>query len=569
MSSFTGSARKYRPQAFAQLRGQEGVVRALQHALREDRIGQAILLWGPSGSGKTSSARIVAKTINCHQRLASGDPCGVCPSCQEIAAQKSMNVYELDAASHNSVDDIRALLEQLRYRPAAGKKVFIIDEVHMLSVAAFNALLKVLEEPADYLCFILATTEYHKVLPTVRSRCQVFEFRAATPEAIFAELQAISEQEGISAQPEALQLIAQRAEGSFREALHEFDKLVTARGSGSLTYGHVCQYLNIVSEAYVWTLTKGFAEGDVKGVIALYHALCQQGMDGHDLLLSLCRHFLDLLICSRGSVGLLQLSPDQLQLYTHRSAMLPAPFLKEALFLLEQGELHYKERRDKRLFTEILLVKLCLLGETQGRIQLDWPGSMEPPPQAAATRDSKAAGKKPVAARAVARGRAAPAAAAPAAEAETHTLPAQAAPAKAPSPTPPPAKHAAEEAPADYAQWAGRVQARWQQFLAEQREKKHVQVCVVLSHKYRIEEDGTIILPLTNPLQQEQLAAIEKPLLACLAAGGGVPALRLMTELAEPGNILPDSESAAEWEKLVQKNPAIGYLHKALGLEAV
>ena len=297
MAEYIVSARKYRPLRFSEMVGQEQVATTLKNAIRTGQLAHSFLFCGPRGVGKTTAARILAKTINCENITADFEPCGKCPSCISFQQNSSFNIHELDAASNNSVDDIRALVDQVRFPPQSGKyKIYIIDEVHMLSQGAFNAFLKTLEEPPSYCKFILATTEKHKILPTILSRCQVFDFKRISIETIVKHLKHICEVEKTDAEDDALHIIAQKADGGMRDALSIFDRL-SSFGSGKITYASVLENLNVLDYDYFFKVTDALLTENLPLVLQLLDEILKKGFEGDDFILGLCEHFRNLLFC--------------------------------------------------------------------------------------------------------------------------------------------------------------------------------------------------------------------------------------------------------------------------------
>src|SRR6476619_5239234 len=297
MDKFIVSARKYRPQNFNTVVGQSHITTTLKNAIRNNQLAHAFLFCGPRGVGKTTCARILAKTINCENQQPDGEACNACPSCVSFNNGSSMNIHELDAASNNSVDDIRSLVEQVRFAPQAGKyKVYIIDEVHMLSSSAFNAFLKTLEEPPPYAIFILATTEKHKILPTILSRCQIFDFKRITGNDTVKHLREICDKEEISAEKAALQVIAQKSEGCMRDALSILDKIVSFT-NGEVTYQNTLGHLNILDEDYYFKLLDSLLQQDLAGVMLLYDEINQKGFEGDMVLNGFAEFMRNLLVC--------------------------------------------------------------------------------------------------------------------------------------------------------------------------------------------------------------------------------------------------------------------------------
>src|ERR1700734_1973759 len=297
MDKFIVSARKYRPQDFSTVVGQSHITTTLKNAIKNHQLAHAFLFCGPRGVGKTTCARILAKTINCENVTPEGEACNHCPSCLSFNEGISLNIHELDAASNNSVDDIRTLVEQVRFAPQAGKyKVYIVDEVHMLSTSAFNAFLKTLEEPPPYAIFILATTEKHKILPTILSRCQIFDFKRITTHDIVAHLQSIASKEGMIAQEAALHIIAQKSEGAMRDALSMLDRIASFT-NGMLTYSNTMEHLNLLDADYYFRITDNMLSQDVAGTLLQLDQALEKGFEGDVIVNGLAEHFRNMLLC--------------------------------------------------------------------------------------------------------------------------------------------------------------------------------------------------------------------------------------------------------------------------------
>ena len=361
---FVVSARKYRPQTFDTVIGQGHITTTLKNAIRTKQLAHAFLFCGPRGVGKTTCARILAKTINCEDLQPDGEACDKCTSCRTFNEGTSLNIHELDAASNNSVDDIRSLVEQVRFAPQAGKyKVYIVDEVHMLSSSAFNAFLKTLEEPPAYAIFILATTEKHKILPTILSRCQTFDFKRITLRDTVEHLDDICHKEGISAEKAALQVIAQKSEGCMRDALSIMDKIVSFTG-GQLGYGNTLEHLNILDDDYYFRLLDHMLAQDLSGALLLYDDINRKGFEG-DLVLGGMSEFLrNLLVCSDEKVlNLLDVVETFRDKYKGAAARVDPGLCISALNVLSEAELSYKGARNKRLHVELTLIKLTYLAQ--------------------------------------------------------------------------------------------------------------------------------------------------------------------------------------------------------------
>ena len=362
MENYIVSARKYRPLNFESVVGQQALTQTLRNAIRQNHLAHAYLFCGSRGVGKTTCARIFAKTINCLNPTAEHDACNECESCRAFNEQRSFNIHELDAASNNSVDDIRALIDQVRIPPQVGKySVYIIDEVHMLSAGAFNALLKTLEEPPSYAIFILATTEKHKVLPTILSRCQVYDFSRITVSDIIAHLQYVARQEGIEASEEALNVVAQKADGGMRDALSIFDQLVSFCDN-TITYEQTIAVLNVLDTDYYFRLVDLALAGDVSNSLLLFNEVLNKGFDAQHFITGLAQHLRDVLV-SRDpqTVELLETSDAIRKHYQEQAAKCSAQWIFRALDLANTCDIQYRTAKNKRLTVELMLIKLTQL----------------------------------------------------------------------------------------------------------------------------------------------------------------------------------------------------------------
>ena len=362
MDNFIVSARKYRPVTFESVVGQQHITNTLKNAIKNNQLAQAFLFCGPRGVGKTTCARILAKTINCTNLQPNGEACGVCASCLSFQNGNSFNVHELDAASNNSVDDIRSLIEQVRIPPQAVRyKIYIIDEVHMLSQAAFNAFLKTLEEPPHYAIFILATTEKHKILPTILSRCQIFDFNRIRVEDMANHLAGIAKKEGISYEPDGLHIIAQKADGGLRDALSMFDQIVSFSG-GNVTYRAVIDNLNILDYDYYFNITDRLLNEDNAQTLLLFDEILSRGFDGAHFISGLSEHFRNLLVGKdQATLKLLEVSDGIKSKYLQQSQAASVSFLMSALNISNQCDLSYKLSKNQRLQVELALLKMCNL----------------------------------------------------------------------------------------------------------------------------------------------------------------------------------------------------------------
>jgi len=360
MSDFVVSARKYRPQTFESVVGQKAITTTLKSALKNDHLAQAFLFCGSRGVGKTSTARILAKTINCFNRTADFEACDTCDSCESFNSGASLNVYELDAASNNGVEHIRELINQVIVAPQLGThKVYIIDEVHMLSPAAFNAFLKTLEEPPKHAIFILATTEKHKIIPTILSRCQIFDFNRIKVKDIADHLASIAVKEGITAEADALHLIAQKADGALRDALSIFDQIVSFSGN-NLTYKAVIDNLNILDYDYYFKVVDFTLKEDIPGSLLLLNDILEKGFDAHNFLVGLSDHYRNLLVCKDvRTAKLLEVGDSIQEKYIEQAKLLPSEQIIRSLGVLNRSDVEYKTAKNQRLLVEMALMELC------------------------------------------------------------------------------------------------------------------------------------------------------------------------------------------------------------------
>jgi len=362
MSKYIVSARKYRPQKFEEVVGQSHVADTLKNAIQSDQLAHAYLFCGPRGVGKTTCARILAKTLNCTDKTDKVNPCGTCDSCKAFEENASFNILELDAASNNTVEHIRTLNEQVRIQPTAGtKKIFIIDEVHMLSTSAFNAFLKTLEEPPPYAVFILATTEKHKIIPTILSRCQIYDFKRIQVTDIVTQLEHIVETEGINAEKEALNIIGEKADGAMRDALSIYDRVASA-SSGEITYDSVIKNLNILDYEYYFRMVERFMEEDMPGVITLFHEILGNGFEASLFLRGMAEHLRKLLLSKDiKTQSLLDCSEELTQRYVTQGRSTSLTFLLNSLNIVTKADLNLPMASHKTLHTEVVLGKITYL----------------------------------------------------------------------------------------------------------------------------------------------------------------------------------------------------------------
>lgn len=375
MENFIVSARKYRPATFDMVVGQDSITNTLKSAIKSKRLTQAYLFCGPRGVGKTTCARIFAKTINCNNLGENGEACDKCESCLSFNTLRSFNIHELDAASNNKVDDIRSLTDQVRIPPQVGKySVYIIDEVHMLSSSAFNAFLKTLEEPPAHAIFILATTEKHKIIPTILSRCQIFDFNRIRIEDIVGRLMYVAKNEGIAAEEEALHIISQKADGALRDALSIFDQIVSLSGK-KITYKDVIENLNVLDYEYYFRTIDAALQGDVSTILMIFNEILEKGFDGHNFISGLSSHLRDLLVSKdEVTLKLLEATPVIKQRYLQQTRNCPEEFLFKALEFGSACDVSYKSSKNPRLHVELYLIRLCRLINIPGE-----PGEKKKP----------------------------------------------------------------------------------------------------------------------------------------------------------------------------------------------
>ena len=381
MENFIVSARKYRPVTFDTVVGQGSITSTLKNAIKNNQLAQAYLFCGPRGVGKTTCSRIFAKTINCLNLTEDMEACNECESCRAFNENRSYNIHELDAASNNSVDDICQLIDKVRIPPQIGKySVYIVDEVHMLSAAAFNAFLKTLEEPPAHAKFILATTEKHKILPTILSRCQIFDFNRMKVDDIVKHLQNLAQKEGIDADPNGLNVIAQKADGGMRDALSFFDQIVSFSGK-KFTYQDVINNLNVLDYEYYFKLIDYFRNGDVNNALLAFNEILNKGFDAHHFVSGLSQHIRDIMVSRDPStLQLLEVGADIRERYKNQAQECPLPFLYTALNITNRCDLDYRESKSKRLLVELMLMQLCNIG---GKITAAAPQQVAVQPAAA------------------------------------------------------------------------------------------------------------------------------------------------------------------------------------------
>lgn len=600
MDHFVVSARKYRPVTFDSVVGQSHITTTLKNAIRTNHLAQAFLFCGPRGVGKTTCARILAKTINCQNLGDDVEACGECESCVSFQNNASFNIHELDAASNNSVEDIRNLIDQVRYPPQTGKyKIYIIDEVHMLSQAAFNAFLKTLEEPPSYAIFILATTEKHKILPTILSRCQIFDFNRIQSKDIAHHLADIAQKEGINAEHEALELIGQKADGGLRDALSMFDLNVTFSTNNHLTYAAVLENLHILDYDYYFKITDALTAGSIARSLVLFDEILRKGFDGHLFVIGLLEHFRNLLVCKDpATVTLLQVSESAERKYLEQSLMADLSFLLSALSITGQCDINYKSAKNQRLHVELCLMKLANLPQVlqlHSLAAVDETAKKKVEPQQSlnsSAAPSPAAPQPAAPANAQSNGIAyanVPPQPAAASQQVTpqQTPPQQAAPSRLKSTvsltqslTPPaqqPAKQSNVEASVEYAAapngakreelTLANLQRFWYEF-SQKRLQTGNSTTEQITLNREIQLNGTVIeIALDNDHQQDAVMNMRYELLGFLKARLDAPKLDINPRVApQEVNRLPYTP-AEKFNFLAEKNPYLLELKQALGLD--
>lgn len=545
---FIVSARKYRPDSFETVVGQPSITRTLKNAIAGNHLAHAYLFTGPRGVGKTTCARIFAKTINCSNLTSDTEACNVCDACLTFQESRSFNIHELDAASNNHVEDIRNLIEQVRIPPQMGKySVYIIDEVHMLSQAAFNAFLKTLEEPPAHAIFILATTEKHKILPTILSRCQVFDFHRIQIRDIIAQLQRIADKEGITAENSALNIIAQKADGALRDALSIFDQVVSFCGN-EVTYQQVIDHLNVLDYDYYFQLTDLFLAGEFRQALLLFNRILEEGFDGHNFISGLSTHFRDLLV-SRDpqTIELLEVGEEIGRKYQQMASSCSIDFLYEGLKILNDCDLAFKQAKDPRLMVELALMSLARIQEIHAETPI--PSAVLPQatvhqqtqqtPQRNSlgqmTRLSDLQPRKKV-------------------QAETPSI------SSVPS-------ELIEEPKEPVALTGALLKSYWLEF-AEQLKVDQPRLYSTLTTQVPdLSPDKKIILKLNNPLQEKAIRSIQTELLQFLRVRSGHHDLDIQTAVPEEHAEKKLYTQEEKYQHLQKKNPDLDLFRQSLNLE--
>ncbi len=597
---FIVSARKYRPLSFETVVGQPSITRTLKNAISGQHLAHAYLFTGPRGVGKTTCARIFAKTINCTNLTPETEACNKCEACLTFQESRSFNIHELDAASNNHVEDIRNLIEQVRIPPQMGKySVYIIDEVHMLSQAAFNAFLKTLEEPPAHAIFILATTEKHKILPTILSRCQVFDFHRIRIRDIIGQLQTIAEREGITAEDSALNIIAQKADGAMRDALSIFDQVVSFCGD-HITYQQVIDHLNVLDYDYYFQLTGMFLSGDYRQALLVFNRILEEGFDGHNFISGLATHFRDLLVSrDHETIELLEVGEEIGRKYQQTAASCSINFLYEGLRILNGCDLSFKQAKDQRLLVELAIISLCRI---EGAFAAPTAVSAAPAGSAlAAPTPAKApvmplaptAGSSATPASAQAPAAAASPVQAPSpvlAPAPVQTLPAGSPAAAATRPSSPtmtrisdltarkvmaePVSPAAAESDdalendgAQEALTPDRFREFWLEFSESLKDDQPRLYSTLTIQVPELSSDNKIMLKLNNPLQEKAIRSIQTELLQFLRKRSGVNDLDIQTEIPEGTRGKVPYTQQEKYQHFLEKNPGLDLFRQALGLD--
>ena len=593
MSNFVVSARKYRPAVFEHVVGQSHITTTLKNAIKDKHLAQAFLFCGPRGVGKTTCARILAKAINCEQLTATAEPCNTCSSCTSFHQNSSLNVYELDAASNNSVEDIRTLVEQVRYAPQAGQyKVYIIDEVHMLSNAAFNAFLKTLEEPPSYAIFILATTEKHKIIPTILSRCQIFDFHRIQPQDIGQQLRHIAEQEGIAHEEEALHLIAQKADGGMRDALSMFDLISTFAAGQPVSYSATLQHLHILDYAYYFKLTEALLQRDPAAALLLYDEILKAGFDGYHFLTGLTEHFRNLLVSEdASSLSLLAAADSVKTQYQAQATQAGRDFLYQALAVINSFVLQYKASNHKRLHVELALIALAQLPGATRPTEAVTPQAPttapKAPPQTTPTSDKKGASPKevpasqpaPATVQAVAPPKVSSHTAASQPVSQLSKKPAKSLQSTGKLPTldelkkavgqptssstaPPPEAPTTTQAPLTLAA----VQPHWQAYVQQLKEADKMSEYSLLNQDITL-EGSQVVVKLVNAVQEDTLAGIQEELMVYLRTRLQRADIGLRGVVVQVEKNSKPYTAQEKFNYLAQKYPALRTLQEKLALE--
>ena len=564
MEQYIVSARKYRPTTFQSVVGQKNLTETLQNAIRQNHLAHAYLFCGPRGVGKTTCARIFAKTINCLNPTDTLDACNACESCVAFNEQRSFNIHELDAASNNSVEDIRALIQEVRIPPQIGKySVYIIDEVHMLSQGAFNALLKTLEEPPSYVIFILATTEKHKVLPTILSRCQVYDFQRITVRDTIEHLQYVAKQEGITVEEQALAVVAEKADGGMRDALSIFDQLVAFCGN-TISYSQAIEVLNVLDSDYYFRMEQAALQGNVPQAMLLFNEVLQKGFDAGQFVVGLMQHLRDVMMAKDPATAPLLETTDSIRSrFVETAKLCTAVWLFDALDVLNTCDVQYRTAKNKRLTVELALVKLCRLlkpgpaspqGEVKGvsTDQRPMPVTNDQRPTPTANANIQRPQPTPTAnANAIPTVKKLP------------SLNMNAQPATAPVAAPKPESEEGLQQNAPFTierlreVWAG---------LGEHFRGEDRLVAMIRTHYPVLKSDTLAELTLTNPWQKEEFGKFGKQVMDIVRRELGNNQLKLQVSVAERKDVETAFTAEEKYKLLATLNPALSEMKSVLGM---
>ncbi|MFZ5941975.1 MAG: DNA polymerase III subunit gamma/tau [Bacteroidota bacterium] len=579
MENFVVSARKYRPDTFRSVVGQKAITSTLQNAIRNGHLGHAYLFSGPRGVGKTTCARIFAKTINCFNLSDKAEACNECESCRSFSENRSYNIHELDAASNNSVDDIRTLTDQVRIPPQVGKySIYIIDEVHMLSQAAFNAFLKTLEEPPAHAIFILATTEKHKILPTILSRCQIFDFNRIKIEDTVEYLQYIAGKENITAEAEGLHIIAQKADGAMRDALSIFDQVVSFSGN-TISYQGVIENLNILDYEYYFKLTDTLIKGDIGTALLLFNEILEKGFDARNFINGYAAHLRDLMVCRNPeTVVLLEVGASIRERYLEQSKRVDLNFLYEGLNVCSEADMRFRSSRNQRLTIELALLQLANLEEVQKKKSDSAQVNPLPSPAPVALPVQEAnRGPAPASANTANQG-SGRSQSRSSEEEKTVAIPSisirnslKTVPKEDPAPAvevPAPEEKISAVKPSAELDLLS-LQEAWKEYAENNKEQNPRIYTTLINHLPRISEDELIRVSLDSAMQSENFARNIKPgLLGFLRKKFGVEALNIETTVAETADnkkmLYTDHEKL---DHLISRNPELGKLKSAFQLD--
>jgi len=577
MENFIVSARKYRPATFDMVVGQASITNTLKNAIKNNHLAQAFLFCGPRGVGKTTCARIMAKTINCENPAENVEACNECKSCVSFNESNSFNVHELDAASNNSVDDIRSLVEQVRIPPHIGRyKVYVIDEVHMLSQSAFNAFLKTLEEPPAYAKFILATTEKHKIIPTILSRCQIFDFNRITIDDIAKQLQYVADNENIETEYDALQVIARKADGAMRDALSIFDQIVSFAGD-KVTYKAVAENLNVLDYDYFFAMTDHILAGDTTEILLLFNEIIEKGFDGAHFLMGYSEHLRNLLVCKDPrTVNLMEVGDSIKAKYTEQTQKSHPVFLLKALDIINRCDLSYRTSNNKRLHIELALLQTSALLQQSSQAEIT-PAAATP----------KAASQKPVADKTSTPQVQQPPAAHPTAEKTTETASA-ATPSSASRPGKPGSikinkprqeddekkKHeltetlSTEDRPEESFSNESLLEI-WDKLKDRYKESSVTVFTAINTHKPKISSENMIEITVDNVIQKESIFEQKPEILSFLRKNLNNYAINIDVTVTDAPKVHKAYLPAEKFQKMAEKNPDVERLKNDLDLDLI